>query len=44
MAKYIAKLVLQKCNTFKYYYIYLKNIKVILAKNANLSCLLILIT
>ena len=44
MAKYIAKLVLQKCNTFKYYYIYLKNLKVILSKNANLSCLLILIT
>ena len=36
MAKYIAKLVLQKCNTFKVYSIYMKNIKVILLKNANL--------
>jgi len=36
MAKYIAKLVLQKCNTFKVYCIYTKNIKVILLKNANL--------
>ena len=37
MAKNMTKLVLQKCNTFKYYYIYLKNLKVILSKNANLS-------
>ena len=36
MAKYIAKLVLQKCNTFKDYRVYMKNIKLILLKNANL--------
>ncbi len=36
MAKYMAKLVLQKCNTFKDYLINCKNLKVILSKNASL--------
>ena len=36
MAKYIAKLVLQKCNTFEDYRINNKNLKVNLSKNASL--------
>ena len=36
MAKYIAKLVLQKCNTFEDYCIRIKNLKVKFSNSANL--------